>query len=343
MLAARIHAPGRMRLEEVADPRCPDTGLLIRVKACGICAADKKMMLQGHRALSYPRILGHEISGEVAESRHADFGVGDRVQVAPGLSCGKCPYCLRGMDNQCEKREIFGFTVDGGFAQYLAVPLQGAVQGRATHLPGNISFPLATLAEPIACCLNGFSKMPLYARETVVVLGAGPLGLLNVLIAKAQGTGKLIVSEPRGDRRAKAHRLGATRSFDPGQENLHEVVNEESNGKGADVLILASPLVGLQEGVLQAMARGGRISVFSGLPGRWSQPGLDLNLVHYNELMITGAYGCTAAQNAAAIDFISTAKDRLQELITGNIALGSLGDMFYKTDSRGMLKTIVEV
>jgi len=140
MKAAILNQPGKLEIREVRTPDCLSGGVLVKVKACGICSSDAKMVTSGHRALNYPRILGHEIAGIISESRNRQFKPGDRVQVAPGLRCGECLACRRGLDNQCEHREILGFSYDGGFAQYISIPLSGPIIGALTLLPKNVSF-----------------------------------------------------------------------------------------------------------------------------------------------------------------------------------------------------------
>ena len=343
MRAARLLGPGNLQIAEMAEPECPQEGLLVRVRACGICSADSKMVAKGHPALTYPRVPGHEISGQVVQSTCIEFAEGDRVQVAPGLRCGKCSFCLRGADNQCKQRQIHGFTLDGGFAEYLAVPLSGELKAGITRLSDDLPYDLATLAEPLACCLNAFSKMAVHRDDTVLIVGAGTLGLLNGLVAKHRGAKSLIFSDPRKERRQMALEFGASRAVEPQKEDLAQVINEESNGLGVDVLILASSQVGLNEEILQMMSRGGRISLFSGLPPECALPGFDLNLIHYKELEVSGAYGCTAAQNAEAIELITKKKEVLQTLITEKVDFKHLQKALEQREAKDKLKAVLEV
>lgn len=343
MQAASLFAADDLRIVQTKRPACPEEGVLIRVRACGICSADGKMVSQGHKALIYPRVPGHEISGDVVQSTCSDFQEGDRVQVAPGLYCGRCPYCLRGADNQCLQREILGFTRDGGFAEYVTVPLQGQLQGSLTCLPDQLGFAEATLAEPLACCLNALTKMPVHQDEVVLVAGAGVLGLLFGFAVMGKRAGKLIFSEPRWERRQTALSCGAARVVDPHEEDLGRVINEETDGKGADILFLASSQVGLDDELLDLIARGGRISLFSGLRSSLASSGCDLNQLHYKELEVTGAYGCTAAQNAQAIELISEDREFFQSMITGKVGFEHLQSALKQLGTKGSLKTVLEV
>jgi len=125
MKAAVLKKPGDFFVTDIAEPVCPPGGLIIKVKAAAICSADIKMILKGHKAPEYPRIPGHEISGIVVESRNPKVREGENVQVAPSIVCGKCRWCLAGLENHCENIKILGFSMDGGFSEYIVIPLQG--------------------------------------------------------------------------------------------------------------------------------------------------------------------------------------------------------------------------
>lgn len=127
MKAAILKQPGKLEIKDIPTPDCPAGGVRIKIKACGICSADVKMVTQGHRALNYPRIPGHEIAGVIEQSRTNKFKEGNRIKIAQGLRCGMCSYCLKGMDNLCPNRQILGFTYNGGFAEYFATPLESAI------------------------------------------------------------------------------------------------------------------------------------------------------------------------------------------------------------------------
>lgn len=342
MKAAILTKPGHLEIKEIPAPTCPAGGVLVKVKACGICAADVKMVSKGHQALIYPRVLGHEIAGVVAQSRTRLFQEGLRVQVAPGLRCVTCIQCRRGHDNQCEKREILGFTVDGGFADYVAVPIEEPLAGALKLLDENVSYLDAVWAEPLACCLNAIEKIDIKAQDTVLIMGAGPLGLLHAGLAGLRGA-EVLIAEVDAHRRKTAEQLGADRAFDPTDKSFFQTVADATSPKGVDVIILATSEVGLDEKFIKLLAPGGRISVFSGTPPRLSNIQLDSNLIHYNELVVTGAYGCTADQNHRAIDLIASKKIPVNKLTTQRVTLDKIVQGLEYTKSKRGLKSIVEV
>ena len=195
MKAAVLKGPGLLELDDLPDPLCPKGGALLEVKACAVCGTDVKMRTQGHRDLSFPRVLGHEMVGRIVEiDADSRLTKGDLVQVWPGIACGKCRPCLRGADNLCPSIKIMGFNCDGGFAQLLALPRQ-SLSGGVNLLPGNVDPALAALAEPLACCINGQEQACVSEGDRVLIYGGGPIGALHALLAELHGAEKIIVAE----------------------------------------------------------------------------------------------------------------------------------------------------
>ena len=217
-----------------------------------------------------------------------DFRPGDRVQVAPGLRCGRCRFCLAGVDNQCRNREILGFTRDGGFAQYITIPLQGALVGALVALPPAVTFETATLAEPLACCIHAQQRVSLGDGDTVLIVGAGPLGLLHLALARRRSARRIFVAEVDAGRRGFALNHGADQIFDPARDAVDEQILEATGGDGVDVLILACSGRGFDPELARAMAPAGRVVLFSGLPGPPLSVMPDANLVHYHEWTLAG-------------------------------------------------------
>ena len=343
MKAAILEKPGKLEITEVRTPDCPPGGVLVEVKACGICASDAKMVTSGHRALNYPRILGHEIAGIVSQSRNPQFKSGDRVQVAPGLRCGECSYCLKGMDNLCPNREILGFTQNGGFAQYIAIPIEYGIVGSLNVVPDTVSDSHATLAEPLACCINAQNKINITENDTVLIIGAGPLGLLHAFVAKYKGAEHVLISEPEPLRRKTALNTWADTVIDPSSENIMENVMMVTRNNGVDALVFACSQVGLNEPFMKLLAPAARVSIFSGIASQFSESRIDFNQIHYNEFFISGTYGCTADQNRKAMELISSEPGLAKKLITHHVDLDTIHQGIEHTASQKGLKTVVEV
>jgi L-iditol 2-dehydrogenase len=341
MMAAVLEAPGKMALREVEDPVCPDGGMILKVEACSICSTDVKMRKEGQRDLVYPRILGHEIAGVVYKRDGIGPEVDDRVQVFPGVFCGSCPSCRRGAINMCEEIRIFGFNLDGGFAEYLLVPKDSLRNGGVFPVPDGVRFELAALAEPLACCINAQERVGVTEGDSVLIFGAGPAGILHTMLARERGASMVTMAEPLEGRTDLAKLSGADLVVNSTREDLRERVEEATDGRGFDVIILASRDAAVDGDHLALLAPRGRISLFSGLPPNLASPRLNLNHLHYREKMIVGSYGCTPAQNGKALELISFGSIDAGRLITERVSLGEIWRGFEHAERREGLKAVV--
>jgi L-iditol 2-dehydrogenase len=345
MRAALLKAPGKLVITEVPKPECPAGGLLVKIEACSICTTDVKMFYRGQRDLIYPRILGHEIAGMIvgADTDDNSFKKGDEVQIAPGISCGKCPYCQQGATNQCERIGIFGFIHHGGFAQYLAVPPESIRCKGVNLIPEGLTFEEATLAEPLACCLNGLERVGLTDRDTVLIFGAGPIGCLHAMLARALGAKRILLAERSLERIKMASGAKADRLISTSKEDIKDVVKEETEGRGVDIILLDYPESAVDYPILDLLAPRGRVCFFSGLPVEKSQIHLDANQLHYREITYVGAYGCTAEQNRKALTLMASKQVNAGWLITKKISLEEIHEGFDRIiNQRGMKVVITE-
>ena len=326
MKAALLESPGQLVITQVPDPEPPAKGLVVKVEACSICATDIKMFRHGHRDLIYPRILGHEVAGVVVETGTGDipFKNGERVQIAPGITCNTCPACQQGASNQCDHIGILGFTHHGGFAQYLVVPAESVACGAVNVIPSGLSFVEATFAEPLACCLNGQERVRLDSKDTVLILGAGPMGCLHTMLARAKGVRQILLAERSLKRIMIAIAAEPSRLINVSKENLKEVVKEETQGRGVDVIMLACPNSAIEYPILELLAPRGRVCFFSGLPPEKSRLHFDANFIHYHEITLVGAYGCTADQNREALELMASGQINVNWLVTKRISLETL-------------------
>ena len=307
MRAVALMEPGRLELQEVDDPPCPPGGVVLKVAAALICSTDLHMWRRGHPALRYPRIMGHEIAGVIAhvspEASH--LRVGDRVQVYPGIPCGVCSFCRRGRENLCVSLEIMGFTSDGGFAGYVPVSERTVAIGGLSPIPSTLSLANAALAEPVACCLNGLERAGFRDGEAVLVLGGGPIGCVFAMISRHFGAGRVMVVEKSRTRASLAASMSGEEALDPSTGDVVQAVRDLTGGRGADLVVTCFREAALRYPLLELVAPGGMLLCFSGLPGKDRVIPLDLNRIHYGELTVAGAYGCTSAQCRRAIELLS--------------------------------------
>lgn len=346
MLAAVLKSPGCLELEDVPDPECPPGGALLEVLACAVCGTDIKMRQAGHKDLAYPRILGHEIVGRIAViDGGCGLEIGDIVQVWPGIACGKCRPCRRDEDNRCREMKILGFSRDGGFAELLALPGQCISRG-VNLLPKGTDPALAALAEPLACCINGQEMAGVSKGDTVLIIGAGPIGGLHALLADHAGAEKIMAMEMLPGRilEMKRHTNADVISADgacESSESLEKAVLDGTNGAGADVIMMATPEFKVSSRLCRLLAPGGRICVFSGPRlGNYIEP-MDQRMLHYRELTITGAYGCSSRQNRKAVELLCSGKIRADWIITKRARLAKIEDALSHSASRSGMKSVV--
>ena len=313
---------------------------MIRVEACSVCATVVKMAERGQRDLRYPRVLGHEVAGVVVEcdEADADIRVGDRVQVAPGIGCGTCQACRRGADNRCESIGIIGFTHDGGFAELMAVPAEVVRLGGVSQIPDDVPYEQAALSEPLACCINAQDGVQISTGDRVLVVGAGPVGCMQAMLARARGASYVLLAERSQYRAELARRAGANDIAI--SDNPCGAVRQVIGDVGLDAIIFACRVVplGLYVELLRA---GGRLSLFSGLAREQAALTLDANDVHYRELQIVGAYGCAARQNASALELIATGAVDVSWLITKQVTLDRIADGFSHVASGEGMRAVV--
>lgn len=280
-------------MEDVPEPSpCPGQ-VLVRVGAASICHSDIRVY-RGEKHARPGVIPGHEIAGTVAAlgSGVTDLRVGERVVVYPIIACGRCFFCRSGQRQRCPERRTLGYDEDGGLAEYLLAPAALVSLGHLLPVPADLALQRACLTEPLACVLNSLEACAMAVGRSLVIIGAGPMGLLHLLLARSMGAGPVIVSEPDEGRAEVARSLGATAAIDPREHDLPAAVLEHTDGLGADAAVITA---GLPEVLAQSLAcvrRQGVVNLFAGFPPGTSVP-FDPNLVHYGELRLTGT------QNAA--------------------------------------------
>jgi L-iditol 2-dehydrogenase len=341
---ARFYAPGDLRIEE--KPR-PDPGpgeLLMRVRACGTCGTDVKIMRFGHQHLVPPRVLGHEVAGDVEQVGEGTegFAPGDRVQLIAAIPCGECFECVHRSMSICANQESIGYQYDGGFAQWLVVPAQVMKVGGLNRIPESLSFEEAAVTEPLACVLNGQELARVSRDDVVVVIGAGPIGCLHVRLARARGAGRVVLVEQNTKRlEMAATRVKPDVALDASKENAIDAVLKLTDGRGADVIITAAASGRAQEDALHMTARGGRISFFGGLPKEDPVIKVDSNLVHYRELTIVGANGSTPAQNSEALRLIASGAVPVADLINDRFPLEGVHDAIEAVRNGNSIKVVI--
>jgi L-iditol 2-dehydrogenase len=345
MRAALLYGTRDLRVEEVSAAGPGPGEALIRIHACGVCPSDLRGYL-GVRPRDGSYTPGHEWAGVVESvggaDRMADGGrevkgrsdsvrVGDRVVADWRGVCGTCYQCRRGVFNYCERMRR---SVRGGFAQYGVAPI-----AQLRVLPDNVSFEEASFCEPLACITNAHSYTEIPLGGDVVVVGAGPIGLLHLQVARSRG-GRVIVSDPIAARLRTATELGAHDVVDASQCDPIERVRELTGGRGADTVIVA---VGGAEPIRQGLEMagiGGWVNLFAGTYPSVDMP-MDPNLIHYRQLRVTGSHDYTPHHFTTALRLIQYGMVRVEPLISHRFGLDEIRVAFDTTAERRGLKSMV--
>ncbi|GAA4978044.1 zinc-dependent dehydrogenase [Actinoplanes utahensis] len=331
MKVVRFHAPGDVRFEDAPEPEAGPGEVKIRVRNCSTCGTDVKISKFGHHHIHPPRVMGHEIAGEIVEVGDGVEGwaPGDRVQVIAAIPCGECAECRRGRMTICPNQVSMGYHFEGGFAQYMVVPREVLKVDGLNRIPDGVSFAEASVAEPLACALNAQNLARVGDGDDVVVIGSGPIGCLHVRLARARGAARVFLVELSRQRLEMAAELvKPDAAICAGETDPVEEILKLTDGRGADVIITAAASGKAQEQAIQMAARQGRISFFGGLPKDDPTITCDSNLVHYRELMIVGANGSSPAHNAEALELVASGAVPVADLITHRLPLESAIDAF---------------
>jgi 2-desacetyl-2-hydroxyethyl bacteriochlorophyllide A dehydrogenase len=314
MRAGVFAGEGVLEIRDVPEPEVVgDDDVLVRVRACGICGSDL-------RALAVPPlmtfdegvVMGHEFVGEVIDAGPAAADLlGRRVAVLPNVNCGRCAYCKAGELNRCEDFRHIGASRDGAFAERVVVPTQ-----YAHVVPEGLPDDVAALAEPLACVLNGTIRAGLRPGTSALVLGAGPIGLLFAVVAKAAGAHPIVVSEPSPERARRARDAGADVVVDPSAESVADVVRKHTGGLGAEVAIDA--VGSLLPDALDSLRKGGKAIVF-GMDDR-ARCEVAPSRIATRELSIEGVY-ITRGTFPLALELLAERTEEFAALITHRIPL----------------------
>jgi L-iditol 2-dehydrogenase len=322
MLAAVYRGVNDVRLETVPVPPIGPGELLLRVHTCGVCGTDLKKIASGSH--SAPRIFGHETSGVVAAvgAGVRSFAPGDRVVVFHHIPCRQCYYCRHKTFAQCLTYKKVGCTAGfepsgGGFAEYVRV-MDWIVEQGTVRIPHGVSFEQACFVEPVNTCMKGIEALRLQPGETVLVIGQGPIGIiLSVLARKAGAT--VITSDLYPERLRIAKSLGFERIIDASHEDAVTFVRQQTEGMGADVVILAVGSNALVRPAMDAARPGGRVLLFA--QTQRGEVVIDPAAICVDEKSLVGSYSASVDLQEQSVRFVMNREMDLEQLISHRFPL----------------------
>jgi len=263
------------------------------------------------------------------------------VAVAPAVPCGSCYYCKKSIFGMCDRLTPIGYHLDGGFAEYMAVPPVAVRMNCVNPAPENVTYEEAAIAEPLACAINGQNLSGVGLGDVVLVIGAGPLGCMHVRLAKAKGAAKTILADISAQRLEMAKIADADVYVNSVERDLKALVMEETEGRGADVVITACSSSEAQREAMELVAKRGNINFFGGLPKGRSTITIDSNLLHYGEFSITGTHGSSPDDNRTALNLISRGIVEVKDLISETISLERVVEGIGMAESGRYMKIVV--
>jgi L-iditol 2-dehydrogenase len=319
MRAVVVERPLVFSVKQVPVPATPRDGLLVKVLACGLCGSDLRTLRSGHKNITFPWTLGHEICGtieEIGDACTSPWHVGDRLAIGPLAYCGTCEFCTSGRHELCENQKELGQHWPGGLAEYVAIPAECVKLGNIQLVPEGMKDTHAAVIEPISSCVHAQEKARVSLGDTVVVFGAGPIGCIHVALAKARGAFRVYLIDIDGNRLAMADAFNPDGTINSAVQDPVEAVRKLTGGKGAEVIIVATPAPIAAVQAVEMAKKGGRIVQFGGLPHHDSKPGIDMNLVHYRGLTIIGTSTFNPRHNRTAMQLVQTGLVPADKLIT---------------------------
>ena len=336
---------GNIALRETPDPKVSDGSVIVKVHRCAICGTDVKAYNIGIASIKPPVILGHELVGTIVEtgSKVKGYEKGDRVSLATTLPCGKCRMCMRELFNLCLDKQPVGTYIDGAFAEYLEIPARGIEHGNLVKVPDGLSDSDACLCEPLGCVINSQNIAHVGFPDTVVVIGAGPLGILQAETAKARGCIKTILVQRSQKRYETAVQFNIDHVVCSEETDPVKAVLELTGGAGADVVINAAPSREAVELAFQLVAKAGRVSLFASVPKDNPTLPIDVNRIHYEQIEVYGASDLKAIHAVQALKLLLSGQISTDRLITHTLPLKEFFHGIELINSREALKVVMKL
>jgi L-iditol 2-dehydrogenase len=312
MKSAVLVNPGTIEVQEVPVPTAGPDEVVVKVKYCGICTLEQRLF-NGDMKIYYPIVPGHEVSGiveEIGKDVHASIKIGDRVALDMIYRCHTCYYCRTGQSNLCENRFGRGIKPLGGFSQYVAVKAP-----QVFPIGDTLTLEEAAFSEPVACCIRSLKKLNVTIAEDVLIVGAGPMGLMHLQVANAMGA-RVFVSDVDDKRLKTARELGAHLVLNPVKQELEEVLKNATGGRGVDACVVTSPALPALNSAFNSIRKNGRVNIYTAYMQDKPDLPIDMNTLHRNETLVTGTEGRTEFDFQQAVRLLSFGRINVKPLIS---------------------------
>lgn len=341
MKAALMYGPNDIRVEMVDKPACPKDGLILKIMAVGLCGSDIRNLTSDSRKGNYPFIYGHEIVGVVDEigEDETKYQVGERLFLFPGTYCMECDDCISGHSENCTnvEKDLAG---TGGFAQYVAVSAKKIELGGIYKIPDHVSYDAASLGEPLTSVYACEENIGVGYDDTLVIIGAGPIGCFMAQLAKIRGAQKVIMIDINQTRLEMSLEFGVDEIINSANEDPIAAVQKLTGGLGADKVISANPSNAAQAQSIFMVKKGGLVVFFGGVP-KGSMTELDTNYIHYNNIWIKGHFGASYMQSKKAYALAISDKFPTEKFITHRLPLDQINEGIELTKSGEAIKVVL--
>jgi L-iditol 2-dehydrogenase len=334
MRAALLYGPADLRVEEVPTPSAGPGEAVIAVGSSGVCPSDIRSYVGVGGKPKPPWTPGHELAGHITalgDGPTEGFALGDRVVLDWRGVCGRCHECRRGAANFCENLVKYPIA---GFAEYTKMPL-----AQLHKVPDHVALDTASFCEPLACVLNAHRAIPVPLASDVLIIGAGPIGLLHTQVARSRGA-RVIVADMKAARLAVAAKLGAHDVVDASVVNSRDAVLELTGGRGADAVIVTVGVPAVISSAFTMVARNGTVNLFAGTHPKGV---IELNpdVPHYDQVAITGSHDFIPNDFATALRLLSFGIVDVMPLVSHRFPLSSIVDAFETTRQQEGLKSLI--
>ncbi|HXX05602.1 MAG TPA: zinc-dependent dehydrogenase [Candidatus Bathyarchaeia archaeon] len=340
MKSAYVKGPSNVEIHSVERPHVGSGDIVVQMRACGVCGSDLEKI---YGQYSQPSMrLGHEPSGVVSEvgTDIKEFKKGDRVFVHHHVPCYSCHFCLHGNETMCQKYSETNLN-PCGLAEEFSVPAWNVAHGGVMKLPDNISFEEASMIEPLACCIRAWNKIKYKSGDSVAVLGAGPTGMMHVMLSKIFDMKEIFCFDVNDFRLNFARQLGITESFHSTDSNAYPKILSKTENRGVDVAIIATGNLNAFTQSIDLVRKGGTIMLF-GVPSKDAKIFLDVSKIYSKEITIIPSYAASENDTRSAFELIKEKKIDIKKLITHRFDLSeSAKALEYAHQGNDSMKIIV--